>query len=90
MGEWKRDTNSTEPNVDGYVRALKAELAGYVASGNAARADDVRAELERVGAGGEPGRAKRAPIERAVAEPTEVAEPVRKRASRPKPKASSA
>jgi len=80
------DTNSSDPSRDGYIAALKVELAGYVAAGRDDRAADVRAELERVGAGDEPARTKRAPIERAVAEAPEVAEPVKRRASRPKPK----
>jgi hypothetical protein len=84
MGEWKRDRNSTEPDREGYVRALKRELAGYVANGDEARASAVRAELERVTAGGEPARADRGPVERAVPEPVETAEPVKSKPARPR------
>lgn len=78
----KTDGNSGERTRDGIVRALKRELAGYVADGNTARADEVRAELERIGAG-EPARPI---VEREILEAPETATPVRKRASRPKPK----
>lgn len=44
----KRDVNSGERSRDGYIAALKVELAGYVAAGREDRAADVRAELERV------------------------------------------
>lgn len=78
----KTDGNSGERSRDGVVRALKRELAGYVASGNTKRADEVRAELERIGAGEPP----RPIVEREVVKAPETATPVRKRASRPKPK----
>jgi hypothetical protein len=80
----KRDPNSNEPNRAAVVAALKRELAGYVANGDEARASDVRAELERVGAGGEPARADRGPVERAVPEPVETAEPIKSKPARPR------
>lgn len=81
----KRDANSGEWSRDVYIAALKTELAGYVSSGNAKGEADVRAELERVGAGEAPSRPSRGPVEREVAAPAETATPVRKSTARKKP-----
>ena len=84
----KRDANSGEFSRDVYIAALKTELAGYVADGNAEREADVRAELERAQAGKAPTRPARGPVERAIPEPAETAVPVRKSPRPRKTKAS--
>lgn len=84
MSEWaKPDANNTEPDPDAYVRALKEELGAYVAAGNDARAADVRKELERVGAGEKPARARREVVETEVASAPERATKTRAKSPRP-------
>jgi hypothetical protein len=77
MGD-KADANSTEPNRDAKVAALKRERAGYVASGNPDRIAAVDAELERLGG----GMTDVDPVERAVASAPERAEPVKAKPAR--------
>jgi len=74
----KRDANSTPRGENDTVRALKRELAAATASGNTGRAERIAGRLARAGVD---------PIERAVSDAPETAEPVKKRASRPGPKA---
>lgn len=79
----KRDANSTEPNRDAYVAALKRERAGYVASGDTDRLKAVDAELAKHGGGATD--VESSPVERAVAAAPEKAEAVKAKPARRKP-----
>lgn len=48
VGRQEGDRPMSEPSPDGIVAALKRELAGYVADGNADRAAQVRREIARL------------------------------------------
>jgi hypothetical protein len=77
------DANSTEPNRDAHVAALKRERAGYVSNGNDERLAAVDAELERLGGGATDVDAS--PVERAVASAPERSESVKAKPARKRP-----